>query len=277
VSEQLKPGEFRLGHGTAGSIAGKGPPIVLLHGVGLDRRMWQAQVYYFARSHTVVCYDLLGHGQSAKISAPCSLAHFTRQLEDVLTALKLDKVSLIGFSFGGMIAQSFAIRYSDALEKLVLMSSVYARSAVERAAVEARLREAREQGPQAIYPTALERWFSPAFLAGQPEQAQELHHRMLDNDEASFLAAYEIFASADRQLEGQLNHIACPTLVMTGEEDKGSTPTMAWKMANEIPDAKVTIIAGGRHMMPAELAQEVNREIDRFLRASQARWRNSNF
>ena len=64
MPEQLTPGEFRLSDGTAGSIAGRGPALVLLHGVGLDRRMWQAQIYYFARSHSVVCYDLLGHGES---------------------------------------------------------------------------------------------------------------------------------------------------------------------------------------------------------------------
>jgi pimeloyl-ACP methyl ester carboxylesterase len=229
--------------------------------------MWQAQVYYFARSHSVVSYDLLGHGESAKIEGSCDLERFTRQLEELLATLGLRKFALIGFSFGGMIAQSFAIHRSASIDKLILMSSVYARSPAERAAVESRLVQAREIGPQAIYPAALERWFSPAFLAGQPEQAQELHHRMLDNDDASFLAAYTIFASADKQLERQLGHIACPTLIMTGENDGGSTPAMAWKMAKEIPDARVTIIPGGRHMMPMELAQEVNREIDRFLRA----------
>ena len=267
MPEELKPGEFRLGDATAGSIAGRGPPLILLHGVGLDRRMWQAQVYYFARSHMVICYDLLGHGASPRISPPCGLDHFTRQLQGLLTTFGLSKVSLIGFSFGAMIAQAFAIEHRDWIDRLVLMCSVYARSEAERAAVEGRLRQAREQGPQAIYPAALERWFSPAFLAGQPEQAQEIHHRMLDNDDESFLAAYAIFASGDKELEGRIGRIACPTLVMTGEDDTGSTPSMAWRMAREIPNARVAIIPGGLHMMPMELAQEVNREIDRFLGA----------
>jgi (E)-2-((N-methylformamido)methylene)succinate hydrolase len=267
VPEELRPGEFRLGDGTAGSIAGGGPPLVFLHGVGLDRRMWKAQVHHFARSHMVICYDLLGHGASAKIAEPCSIDHFTRQLERVLAAFRLKKISLVGFSFGGMIAQAFAIERVAQIHKLVLMSSVYARSGAERTAVEARLRQAREQGPQAIYPAALERWFSPVFLADQPEQARELHHRMLDNDDGSFLAAYAIFASGDRELDGRISQIACPTLVMTGEDDAGSTPAMAWRMAKEIPNARVTIMPGGRHMIPMELAQQVNRELDRFFGA----------
>lgn len=267
MPEELRPGEFRLGDGTAGSITGAGPPVVFLHGVGLDRSMWRAQVHHFACSHLVICYDLLGHGASAKIARSCSLDHFIRQLEGVLATFQLSKISLVGFSFGGMIAQAFAIERGAQIGKLVLMSSVYARSGAERAAVEARLRQAREQGPQAIYPAALERWFSPAFLAGQPERARELHHRMLDNDDGSFLAAYAIFASGDRELEGRISRIDCPTLVTTGEDDTGSTPTMAWRMAKEIPGARVTIIPGGRHMMPMEMAQEVNRELDRFLGA----------
>jgi pimeloyl-ACP methyl ester carboxylesterase len=142
---------------------------------------------------------------------------------------------------------------------------VHERSAAERTRVESRLETARREGPSVIYPAALERWFSPAFLAGQPEFVQQLHHRMMDNDVGSFLRAYEIFALGDRELVGRLGAITCPTLVMTGERDTGSTPAMAWKIAKEIPGAQVAIIADGRHMMPIEMADDVNRELSRFL------------
>jgi pimeloyl-ACP methyl ester carboxylesterase len=259
------PGEFKLPDGTAGEITGRGPPLILLHGIGLDRSMWQAQVYCFARSHSVIRYDLMGHGESGKIEAPVALEDFARQLEQLCSFLKLDGATLIGFSFGGLIAQAFAVKHSRRLAKLVLISTVHDRSAAERAGVENRLETARREGPRAIYPAALERWFSPAFLAGQPEFVQQLHHRMMDNDVGSFLCAYEIFAAGDRELAGRLGAIACPTLVMTGERDTGSTPAMAWRIAKEIPGARVAIIAQGRHMMPIEMADDVNRELNRFL------------
>jgi (E)-2-((N-methylformamido)methylene)succinate hydrolase len=261
----LQPGAFKLPDGTAGEIAGRGPPLILLHGIGLDRSMWQAQVYCFARSYSVIRYDLLGHGESARIEGRVQLDDFTRQLEKLCSALKLDRAALAGFSFGGMIAQAFALKHSRQLAKLVLISTVHDRSAMERAGVENRLETARRQGPLAIYPAALERWFSPAFLAGQPEFVQQLHHRMMDNDVGSFLHAYEVFALGDRELVGRLGVIACPTLVMTGERDMGSTPAMAWKIAKEIPGARVSIIADGRHMMPIEMADDVNRELSCFL------------
>jgi (E)-2-((N-methylformamido)methylene)succinate hydrolase len=261
----LGPGNFKLADGTAGIVAGRGPPLIFLHGVGLDRRMWQAQVYFFARTHSVICYDLLGHGDSAKIIGPVNLDEFVMQLERLFATLGLGKASLIGFSFGGLIAQDFAARHSAKIEKLILISTVYDRSEAERAGVEARLVKAQRQGPASIYPAALERWFSPAFVAGQPEQMQELHHRMLDNDEMSFLKAYEIFAFGDQEIAGRIGGINCPTLIMTGEHDRGSTPAMAWRMAKKIPNARVCIIAEGRHMMPMEMAQEVNRGLASFI------------
>jgi pimeloyl-ACP methyl ester carboxylesterase len=266
-SQKFKPGNFKLADGTAGTVTGRGPPLVFLHGVGLDRRMWQAQVYFFARTNSVICYDLLGHGESAKLAGTADLKDFVAQLEGVWAALGLEKAVLAGFSFGGLIALDFAIRRTSAIERLVLIGTVYERSEAERASVRQRLEKAKREGPQAIYPTALERWFSPAFVAGQPEQIQELHHRMLGNDDASFLKAYEIFATGDRELEGKLGRIDCPTLIMAGENDRGSTPAMAWRMAKEIPQSRVSVIAGGRHMMPMETAQEVNREIARFMMA----------
>jgi pimeloyl-ACP methyl ester carboxylesterase len=261
----VRPGNFKLADGTAGMVAGKGPPLIFLHGVGLDRRMWQAQVHFFARTHSVICYDLLGHGESGKIVEPASLEDFVKQLERLWAALGLDKASLIGFSFGGLIAQDFAARHSALIEKLILMSTVYDRSEAERAEIEGRLVTAQRDGPASIYPAALKRWFSPAFVAGQPEQIQELHHRMLDNDDISFLKAYEIFAFGDKAIAGKIGRISCPTLIMTGEQDRGSTPAMGWRMAREIFNARVCIIAEGRHMMPMEMAQEVNRGIARFI------------
>ena len=80
---------------------------------------------------------------------------------------------------------------------------------------------------------------------------------MRGNDTSSFLSAYECFATADRGLVGGLAAFDRPTLVMTGELDTGSTPAMARKLAGMIPGAACSIIAGGRHMMPVEMPEEV--------------------
>ena len=258
-------GEVRLPDGTAALVAGVGPAVVFLHGVGLDRRMWAAQMHGLARRHLVVTYDLAGHGKSPPIIGEAALEDWVMQLERVRRALRIERFSLAGFSFGGMIAQGYALKRPERLERLVLMSTVYDRSAVEREGVEARLRLARQETPLAIIPAALERWFSPAFAAGQPEIVQEYSQLLQNNDPESFLAAYDCFAHADRELAGRLGAISCSTLVMSGEFDTGSTPDMARRMAAAIPGASLSILPRGRHMMAVEMADEVNAVLRSFL------------
>jgi len=252
-------------HGTALEISGSGPPVVLLHGVGLNQSIWAEQVKALEADFQVITYDLLGHGRSAAAAVNAPLADWVNQLDDVVRDLAMEKFALVGFSFGGLIAQAYAARHSRLIDRLVLMSTVYDRSEAERARVESRLEVVKREGPQAAIPTALSRWFSPEFSEARPEVMAPYETLLRGNDAASFLSAYECFAGADRELVGALAGFDRPTLVMTGELDTGSTPDMARKLAGMIPGAECSIIAGGRHMMPVEMPEEVNSVLCRFL------------
>ncbi len=253
-------------HGAAVEISGSGPPVVLLHGVGLNQSIWAEQVKALEPDFQVITYDLLGHGRSAPARASAPLADWVDQFNGIVRDLALEKFALVGFSFGGLIAQSYAAQHSSKIDKLVLMSTVYDRSEAERAGVESRLDVVKREGPQATIPTALSRWFSPAFSNAHPEIMKQYEALLRGNDATSFLAAYECFATADRELVGKLDAFDRPTLVMTGELDTGSTPAMARKLAGMIPRAECSIIDGGRHMMPVESPAEVNSVLRRFLR-----------
>jgi pimeloyl-ACP methyl ester carboxylesterase len=253
-------------HGTALEISGSGPPVVLLHGVGLNQSIWAGQVTALESDFQIITYDLLGHGRSAAARANAGIADWVDQLNGVVRDLALDKFALVGFSFGGLIAQAYAAQHSPMTDKLVLMSMVYDRSEAERAGVQSRFEVARREGPQAIIPAALSRWFSPEFSRTHPEVMNQYEALLRGNDAASFLSAYECFARADRDLVGMLTAFDRPTLVMTGELDMGSTPAMARKLAGMIPEAECSIIAGGRHMMPVEMPDEVSSVLRRFLK-----------
>jgi pimeloyl-ACP methyl ester carboxylesterase len=253
-------------HGTALEISGNGPPVVLLHGVGLNQSIWVGQVKALASDFQVITYDLLGHGRSADVTANAPLGDWVDQLTGVVRGLRLEQFALLGFSFGGLIAQAYATRHSRLVDRLVLMSTVYERSEAERARVESRLDVVKREGPQATIPTALSRWFSPEFSKAHPEVMAQYEALLRGNDATSFLAAYECFARADRELTGALAAFDRPTLVMTGELDTGSTPDMARRLAGMIPGAECSIIAGGRHMMPVEMPDEVNSVLRRFLK-----------
>lgn len=253
-------------HGTALEISGKGPPVILLHGVGLNQSIWAGQVKALAPDFQVFTYDLLGHGRSAAVGAKARLADWIGQLNSVVRDLALGKFALVGFSFGGLIAQAYAAQYPRLIDRLVLMSTVYDRSEVERASVLSRLDIVKREGSQATIPTALSRWFSPEFSKAHPEIMNRYEALLRGNDAASFLSAYECFAMADRELVGALAAFDRPSLIITGELDTGSTPEMARKLAGMIPGAECSIIAGGRHMMLVEMPDEINSMLHGFLK-----------
>ncbi len=247
------------------TVSGEGKPVVLLHGVGLDQAMWERQVPALVDRHRVITYDLLGHGRSADAQDGASLDDWVRQLEGLLRELKLERVSLVGFSFGGMIAHGFAAKHLGMIDRLVLISTVYDRSESEQAGVLARLEQARREGPQSIIQAAISRWFSPDFIAKNPNAIAEITGVLKSNGAESFLSAYACFAKTRL---GALEGFVRPTLVMTGELDTGSTPAMAHKLAVTIPGARTSIVPQGRHMMPVELAIEVNSILVEFLGAA---------
>ena len=257
--------EIILSDGTCAQISGAGPALVLLHGVGLNQSIWEAQVKAFAPTHQIITFDLLGHGRSAVIARNATLDDWVLQLETLAQELRLERFSLLGFSFGGMIAQAYAAKHADSIEKLVLMSTVYARNEQERAGVLARLDVAQREGPQAIIGAALSRWFSPEFAAEFPEVMQNYERMLRNNDAVSFLAAYKCFAGDDKQLVGRLSEFNHPTLVMTGALDGGSTPDMARRLAATIASASLSIVPLARHMMPVEMPDEVNSVLRGFL------------
>ena len=88
---------------------------------------------------------------------------------------------------------------------------------------------------------------------------------MRAGDEAAKLKAYRVFATAGAGIVGRLDRIDCPTLVLTGEHDVGSTALMARRMAAEIPGAELAIVPGQRHMMGVVAPAEINRILRRFL------------
>jgi pimeloyl-ACP methyl ester carboxylesterase len=255
----------RIEAGTHFRVEGDGPAVVLIHGVGLDLEMWQAQVAALRGRFTIVRFDLLGHGASAKPPGALRLKSFVAQLAMLFDYLRLQQAVVVGFSLGALIAQSHALAHGERLAGLVLLNGVYDRPPEARRDVLARLRQAEIDGPDSIIDAALARWFTPAFAASAPDTVARIRDRLTANDRHGFLSAYRVFAEADAELAGRLGAIACPTLVATGADDPRSTPAMARAMATAIPHAEVRILPGLRHLAPVEGAATVNQMLGDFL------------
>jgi len=251
--------------GTHLRVDGQGPALVLIHGVGLDLAMWDGMVPLLARDYTVVRYDMLGHGASAKPPGQRSLGDFQRQLTALVDYLEIERAAVVGFSMGALVAQAFALAEPDRLARLVLMNGVYDRPPQAREAVGARLAQAEADGPAANVAPALARWFTDDFAKTRPEVLAGVRARLESNDKRGFLAAYRVFATADAELAGRLGDISAPTLVMTADGDTGSTPVMTVAMATAIPGARSTVLKDLRHMAPVEAPDLVADLLSAFL------------
>ena len=117
--------ESRVVHGyrRVFRIAGSGPPLLLIHGIGDSSATWRIVLPALARKHLVIAPDLLGHGMSAKPRADYSVAAYANGMRDLLGVLGVDRVTLVGHSLGGGVAMQFAYQFPEKTERMVLVAS----------------------------------------------------------------------------------------------------------------------------------------------------------
>lgn len=254
--------------GTSYLVTGQGHPVVLIHGVGLNKEMWGGQIVGLAPHYQVIAYDMLGHGASPRPASETGLLGYAEQLRDLLDHLRIDQATVIGFSMGGLVARAFALHFPDRIAGLVALNSVFNRSPEQRASVIARTSQAAEHGPDANAAEALSRWFSREYQAANPAQMAAIRQKLASNDPQGYLTTYKLFATQDMYRAEDLAQIKVPTLVATGELDPGSTPEMARQLAQRIPGAEAVILAEQRHMMPVESPRLVNQVLLEFLEKS---------
>jgi 3-oxoadipate enol-lactonase len=243
-------------HATAGDTAyiieGSGPPMVLVHGMGLNRHMWDWQMAALTRRFRVIRYDLLGHGDSDKPHRRYEMDDLSNQLLRLIDALGLDTCALAGFSLGGMIVRAFAVAHPDRVSALAILNSPHDRSEAERTAMQHRLKLARDDGPASTIDAAIARWFTEDFARRQPEVPELVRRWMAANDPVVYPEIYRVLAEGDADMVDSIAEIRCPTLVLACDEDHGNSPDMAERMAARIPDARAVVVPGLKHMGLAE-------------------------
>ena len=250
---------------TSFSLIGNGPTVVLLHGLGLNNQMWEFQVPELIQQFQVLRYDLLGHGDTVSTQNKYSLDSFVKQLIELLDDLKIRECSLVGFSLGGMIARSFAIKHSDRTQALIILNSPHNRTNEQREAVRQRVKQAEIFGPDATVGEALKRWFTEEFLIQNSQLAVRIRGWITSNENVAYTNAYRVLAEGDLELTNSITKIACPTLVVACGEDYGNSPEMAVQMADLIPEAEIKVIPTLKHLGLIENPSAINTAFIPFL------------
>ncbi|MFO1057912.1 MAG: alpha/beta fold hydrolase [Dongiaceae bacterium] len=257
--------ETRFAGGTAYRAEGSGEPIMLVHGVGMNKAFWTHQVAAFATSHRVIAYDLLGHGETASPDGPPTLASFVRQLGDLMDALGLAAANVVGHSMGALIALGFALEQPTRVLRVAALNAVHERSDEQRRAVLERAGHLARSGAGPLVEQTLARWFGEHPGPQHAESVARARAWLAAAPPRGYAEAYRVFAESDRAHAGRLQALRMPALFLTGELDPNSTPEMSARMAAAAPQGTSVALPGERHMMVLASASAVNRELRAFL------------
>lgn len=239
--------------------------IVFIHGVGLNRQVWQPQVDHFSKRHQVLVYDMLGHGASRLPNETVTLNDYVVQLADLISTLALEPVTLVGHSMGALVAVAFALAHPKKAKALVPMNIVYQRTKAQQEAVLARAKKVLVDGKVTGIDGTLSRWFADKTDPVSIGRIEKIKQWMGEVDPVGYGRTYQLFATSDDAFNGRLNQLLMPVLYLTGENDPNSTLAMSKKMAAETPRGQVAVVSGEAHMMAYINPEKVNRYIDEFL------------
>ena len=237
-------------------------PIIFIHGVGLNKEIWKPQINFF-KDYNTLAYDLLGHGKTELKKSKINFDDFSNQLLRLINELKFNKIHLIGFSLGALIARHFAFTHGDRLCSLILHGSIYKRSENQKRVVRGRFELAKSNKPASKH-SAIRRWLSEDFIKKNPDVYKKIYSILEKNNLKNFLKCYDIFINYIDE-DDMLKKINVDTLITTGENDVGSTPDMSSNLSKIIQRSKFIEIKKGKHLCGIECANDVNIAFKEFI------------
>jgi 3-oxoadipate enol-lactonase len=243
-------------------LSGKGPAVVLLHPVGLDRSFVAPVAAQLHNDFTVLAVDQRGHGASRATEPATSLEDYADDLHALIGALSIAPAAVVGFSFGGMVAQTLALKYPRDVAALVPCACGSTLPAPARDIARGRGDDARKHGMSAVLEATLDRWFNAPFRADGKDAASRA--RLLSDDVEGWAQAWHAMAQIDTL--PRLGAVQAPTLCVAGELDKSSPPAVVRAIADAIPGARYAELRGAPHMIFIEQPDETAQVIGTFLR-----------
>ncbi|WP_296421148.1 alpha/beta fold hydrolase [Pseudooctadecabacter sp.] len=231
---------------------GTGPPVVLLHGLGLDHSIFDALCAHLPH-HRIIRPDLRGHGASSVPPAPYAMGAMTGDVEQVLDALEVRDAVVLGLSLGGMIAQALAIKRLDLVRGLCLVST--AAKIGQPGQWHDRAALALSGGMTAVLDASLKRWGGPDAPAARTA--------FTTTDPQGYAGGCAAIAGTD--LYTPTSGLRLPTLGIAGDRDGSTPPDLVRETTGLIPGSDFALIRGAGHLCPATHPADVARHLSAFL------------
>jgi pimeloyl-ACP methyl ester carboxylesterase len=243
---------------------GEGPPLVFVHGAAEDSRIWQPQLAGLADEFTVIAWDEPGAGRSSDPPEGFGLAGLADGLAALITTLKIGPAHIAGLSWGGTVVLELYRRHPGLVATLIMIDT-YAgwKGSLPIDEVRARVADARQMltGPHERFDPTL-----PGLFANDPPAKFVPLLAAIATDVRPATLERELAIMAETDLSDLLPHIIVPTLLIWGDLDVRSPPSIARQFQEAIPETELFVIEGAGHMSNLERPEQVNDVVREFCR-----------
>lgn len=251
-------------------IEGDGEPVVLIPGFAAGRWIWFKQTVALSRNFCVIIFDPRGVSASDKPEGSQTISLLADDVAHLLQTIGVQSAHIVGASFGGFVAQEFALKYPSMKRKLVLCCTSFGgpNHVVPAPGTLLALASTKGLETEERMKANLLLAFTPEFVQTQVAEVEQIVHLRSTNEVPEHIYLRQLEAAVSFNVESRLEEIRSPTLVLTGDADVIVPAQNSRNLAAKIPGAKLHIIEGGSHTFFIERAEEFNRLVIDFLGAA---------
>lgn len=261
------------------NLYGEGKPIILTHGYGAKKEIWNAQKR-LAEQYQLITYDIRGVGKSDRPDFPYTMEMLADDIKGLMDHLGVQKAIIGGRSLGGMVSQNFALKYPESTDKLILITTNY--GTPDESAINMLRNSSIEEiklmkkDPEGAFWNQARIFYHIGFRKQMEKEPKKLFYglfsaeqlmkeRTIDpprpQDLSNLAEALKTHNTVNRLYE-----IKCPTLLIAGSHDRLTPLSSMEKMHEMIPNSRLKIVDKAGHFLTLSRAPEVNEIILDFLK-----------
>ncbi len=272
MSQTQRPARRRTKRVRVGGVTlrvarrGSGHPLLLLTGIGANLEMW-GPFERLMRGREVIALDAPGTGLSERTRCPMRMSGLARMVAALLDELDLPQADVLGYSFGGLLAQELAHRSPDRVRRLILCATAQGLPVVPPSPVPALML----MTPARYYHPRLFRLMIPHIAGGRtrrdPDLLEDQAEARLSRPPQLLGYAYQLYAASGWTSVPWLWRVRQPTLIIAGDDDPIIPLANPKLMARMMPAAKLRVVEGGGHLFLLDEPESVIGDITAFLDA----------
>jgi 3-oxoadipate enol-lactonase len=241
-------------------VDGDGEPVLMIHGLGGTTNTFTPLLPAFSRNRRVR-FDLPGSGRSSRVEGPLTVQTFVHAALKAMAAAKVEKAHVVGHSMGTIVATHLAAAESNAVRSLALFGPLLAPPDQARANIRSRAGRARQEGMQGIADALVSASLSSETKTKRHAAVAFVRESLMAQEPDGYARSCEALAEMQ---PADTSKIACPTLLVTGDEDVVSPPQSVRMMGQKIAGSRVEVLRGCGHWTPVEKPDECIELLKRF-------------